>query len=173
MLLRRNLCLVLKKKTHSLGGFSSKIKSVKLLFIVIIVFKRYSSTYCLMQGSCFICSKFDIFTLKLESQPLSKDLSIIIIYSRLRQNPRNWAFISSRPSMKYRPKSEPKWVRVPSSMEADMRTDSSPVCSASWYTCKRTITAINTSYKIYWQTDRVIPISSPRNKYVCREIKYF
>jgi len=32
--------------------------SVKLLVIVIIVFKRYPSTYCLMQGSCFICSDF-------------------------------------------------------------------------------------------------------------------
>jgi len=30
--------------------------SVKLLVIVIIVFK-YPSTYCLMQGSWFICSK--------------------------------------------------------------------------------------------------------------------
>jgi len=29
-----------------------------LLVIVIIVFKLYSSAYCLMQGSCFICSKF-------------------------------------------------------------------------------------------------------------------
>jgi len=33
-------------------------KSVKLLVIVIIVFKRYSSTYCFMQGWCFICSNF-------------------------------------------------------------------------------------------------------------------
>jgi len=31
--------------------------SVKLLVVAIIVFKRYSSTYCLMQGSC-ICSNF-------------------------------------------------------------------------------------------------------------------
>jgi len=30
---------------------------VELLFIF-IVFKRYPSTYCLMQGSCFICSNF-------------------------------------------------------------------------------------------------------------------
>jgi len=30
--------------------------SVKLLLIVIIVFKRYPSTYCLMQGRCFFCS---------------------------------------------------------------------------------------------------------------------
>jgi len=30
--------------------------SVKLLFIVIIDFKCYPSTYCLMQGRCFICS---------------------------------------------------------------------------------------------------------------------
>jgi len=34
------------------------VMSVKLLVIVNIVFKRYSSTYCLMQGSCFICSDF-------------------------------------------------------------------------------------------------------------------
>jgi len=32
--------------------------SVKLLFIVIVDFKRYPRTYCLMQGSCFICSSF-------------------------------------------------------------------------------------------------------------------
>jgi len=31
---------------------------VKLLVLVIIVFKRYPSTYCLMQGSCFICRDF-------------------------------------------------------------------------------------------------------------------
>jgi len=31
---------------------------VKLLVIVIIVFKRYPSTYCLLQGSSFICSNF-------------------------------------------------------------------------------------------------------------------
>jgi len=31
-----------------------EIMSVKLLVIVIIVFKRYPSTYCLMQGRCFI-----------------------------------------------------------------------------------------------------------------------
>ena len=30
--------------------------SVKVLLIVIIVFKRYPSTYCLMQGRCFYCS---------------------------------------------------------------------------------------------------------------------
>jgi len=35
---------------------SEKIMSVKLLVIVIIDFKHYPSTYCLMQGSCFICS---------------------------------------------------------------------------------------------------------------------
>ena len=29
-----------------------KIVSVELLVIVIIVIKRYPSTYCLMQGSC-------------------------------------------------------------------------------------------------------------------------
>jgi len=32
--------------------------SVKLTVIVIIVFKRYPSTYYLMPGSCFICSNF-------------------------------------------------------------------------------------------------------------------
>jgi len=32
--------------------------SVKLLFIAIIVLKRYPGTYCLMQGSWFICSDF-------------------------------------------------------------------------------------------------------------------
>jgi len=31
------------------------IISVKLLVIVIIVYERYPSTYCLMQGSYFIC----------------------------------------------------------------------------------------------------------------------
>jgi len=32
---------------------------VKLLVIVIIDFKRYPSTYCLMQGRCFICNNFE------------------------------------------------------------------------------------------------------------------
>jgi len=32
--------------------------SVKLLIIVIIVFSHYPSTYCLMQGRCFICNNF-------------------------------------------------------------------------------------------------------------------
>jgi len=32
--------------------------SVKLYIIIIIVFKRYPSTYCLMQGSCFIYRQF-------------------------------------------------------------------------------------------------------------------
>jgi len=32
--------------------------SVKLFVIVIIDFYRYPSTYCLMQGRCFICSNF-------------------------------------------------------------------------------------------------------------------
>jgi len=35
-----------------------KIMSVKLLVIVIIVFKRYPCTYCLTQDGCFICSDF-------------------------------------------------------------------------------------------------------------------
>ena len=39
---------------------------------MIIVFNRYPSAYCLIQGSCFICSdfKFEHGTSKLESQPL-------------------------------------------------------------------------------------------------------
>ena len=48
-----------------------KIVSVKLLVIVIIVFKGYPRTYCLMQGSCFICStclKFKKKKSKLKSQ---------------------------------------------------------------------------------------------------------
>jgi len=32
--------------------------SVKLLVIVIIVFKHFPSTFCLMQGSCFSCSNY-------------------------------------------------------------------------------------------------------------------
>jgi len=36
--------------------------SVKLLVIVIIVFKSYPSAYCLMQGNCFICSNYWTFT---------------------------------------------------------------------------------------------------------------
>jgi len=32
--------------------------SVQLLVIFIIDFKRYLSTYYLMQGSCFICCSF-------------------------------------------------------------------------------------------------------------------
>jgi len=35
-----------------------KLMSVVLLVIVIIDFKRYPSTDCLMQGRCFICSEF-------------------------------------------------------------------------------------------------------------------
>jgi len=35
-----------------------EIMSVKLFVIVIIDFKRYLSTYCLMQGSCLVCSNF-------------------------------------------------------------------------------------------------------------------
>jgi len=56
--------------------------SVKLLIIVIIVFKRYPSTYCLMQGSCFICSDFKHLISKLESQPLhsTKKLSHSLKY---------------------------------------------------------------------------------------------
>jgi len=43
-----------------------------LLAIVIIDFKRYPSTYCLMQGRSF----FKLFTSKLESQPLRKHMDI-------------------------------------------------------------------------------------------------
>ena len=67
---------------------SSKIMFLKLLVtaINIIVFKHYPSTYfyCLMQGICLILSKH--FTLKLESQPLSKTLqkqSQLIVCSNL------------------------------------------------------------------------------------------
>jgi len=35
--------------------------SVKLLVIVITVYKRYPSTYSLMQGSCFICTYVSTF----------------------------------------------------------------------------------------------------------------
>ena len=35
---------------------SEKIMSVNLYVIVIIDFKRYTGTYCLIQGRCFICS---------------------------------------------------------------------------------------------------------------------
>jgi len=38
-------------------NFSEKIVSVKLLAIVIIDFKPYTSTYGSMQGCCVICSK--------------------------------------------------------------------------------------------------------------------
>ena len=55
------------------------IVSVESLVIAMIVFKRYPSTNCLMQGSCFICInllkfgilKFEIYTSKLELQPLN------------------------------------------------------------------------------------------------------
>jgi len=36
--------------------------SVKLLVIVITVFKHYASTYCLMQGSCSFVATFKIWT---------------------------------------------------------------------------------------------------------------
>ena len=55
-----------------------KSVSVQLLVIAIIDFKRYSSTYCLMQGGCFICSdlKVEHFSTKLESQPLMINVSV-------------------------------------------------------------------------------------------------
>ena len=43
--------------------------SVKLLVILTIIFKNFPSTYCLMQGYCFICIKFENVTSKLESKP--------------------------------------------------------------------------------------------------------
>ena len=39
--------------------------SVKLLVIVIIDFKRYPSSYCLMQGKCFVCRKYMIECVKI------------------------------------------------------------------------------------------------------------
>ena len=47
--------------------------SVELLVIIIKELKGYPSTYYKIQGSCCICSdiKFEHFTSKLESQPLS------------------------------------------------------------------------------------------------------
>jgi len=38
--------------------FMRKIMSVKLLVIVILVIKGYISTYCFMQGRCFIWKIF-------------------------------------------------------------------------------------------------------------------
>jgi len=79
--LKQNYILKLRK-TRSL-----KIMSVKLLVIVFIFFKHYPMTYCLMQGSCAICSNF--YNLKknrskLESQPLSCDACVCfqIVYRR-------------------------------------------------------------------------------------------
>jgi len=45
------------------------------MYCICIVLKCYPSTYCLVQGSYFICSnlKFEHFTSKLESQPLTLD----------------------------------------------------------------------------------------------------
>ena len=69
--------------------FDSEINViVKLLVIVITIFKRYPSTYCLMQGSLFHLwqlLKFECFTSKLESQPLkphyhyTKDLLSVLL----------------------------------------------------------------------------------------------
>jgi len=49
--------------TNNKDGRYEKIMSVKLLAIVIIVSKRYPSSYCLMQGKNWK------YTSKLESQP--------------------------------------------------------------------------------------------------------
>ena len=57
-----------------------KIVSVKLLVIVMIDFKHFPSTDCLMQGWCVICSDYkigNIFTSKLESQPLNTNVQEI------------------------------------------------------------------------------------------------
>ena len=44
---------------NDMAELYEKIVSVRLLVIVIIYFKRYPSTYSLMQGRCFICNKFE------------------------------------------------------------------------------------------------------------------
>jgi len=62
------------QNSYDKAEFYEKIVSVKLSVFVIIVCKRYPSTYWSMQGSCFICinfKKLSFFTPKLESQPLS------------------------------------------------------------------------------------------------------
>ena len=43
---------------------------VKLLVIVIIVFKRYPRIYCFMRGSCFICTCSNFWNLKKKSSKL-------------------------------------------------------------------------------------------------------
>jgi len=60
---------------------NEKIFSVKLLFTVIIVYKRCPSTYCVIQGRCFICSNwiFLFFTSNLESQPLSTQIHTYLL----------------------------------------------------------------------------------------------
>ena len=42
----------------------TEIALVKVLVIVIIVFKSYSSTYCFLQGMCFISSTVRVTTFK-------------------------------------------------------------------------------------------------------------
>jgi len=64
--------------------------SLKLLVIVNIVFKRYASTYCFMQGSCAIKSnferKFEHLHYKLESQPLNNKLQQYLSHACLVTN---------------------------------------------------------------------------------------
>ena len=51
--------------------------------IVTIDFKRYPSTYCLLQGRYFFCSKFQslktIFTSKLETPPFLFMLRLLVL----------------------------------------------------------------------------------------------
>ena len=42
---------------------NEKILSGQLLVIVIIDFKRYPNTYCLIQGRCFICNQ-NVYNMK-------------------------------------------------------------------------------------------------------------
>ena len=59
-----------------------KSVSVKLLVIVIVVFKRYPSTYCLMQGSCFICSNIE----KLKRKYLKIRVTAFKLYYEMDRN---------------------------------------------------------------------------------------
>ena len=55
--------------------------SVKLLAIVIIVFKRYPSTHCSMQGSCVICSKIQNLEKKTLQSSNHKHFYIVIVHT--------------------------------------------------------------------------------------------
>jgi len=50
------LYVVITNSIYQMIRLYEKRMSVELWVIVIIVFKHYPSTYCIMQGSCFICS---------------------------------------------------------------------------------------------------------------------